>query len=119
MDAADRLDGGALNAALTKALVGIQTERLGHGPGNAIAFHRGNVVVAVAHEVLTDAEKVLAQSGSHDDIAAMRRLFRQVMEGDFRAAVERLTGRKVIAFLGDSHLDPDVAAEIFVLDAPV
>jgi hypothetical protein len=42
-----------------------------------------------------------------------------MLEDDFRAAIERLTGRRVIAFLGASHLAPDVAAEIFVLDEPV
>jgi uncharacterized protein YbcI len=71
------------------------------------------------HGVLNNAEKALAQNGGHDDIDQARRLFRQVMAGDFRAAVERLTGRRVIAFFGASHLEPDVAAEIFVLDAPV
>jgi hypothetical protein len=29
-----------------------------------------------------------------------------------------LTGRRVIAFLGASHVEPDLAAEIFVLDEP-
>jgi hypothetical protein len=31
------------------------------------------------------------------------------------AAVERLAGRKVFAFLSDNHIDPDVAVESFVL----
>ncbi|HTP18470.1 MAG TPA: hypothetical protein VMJ65_02630 [Solirubrobacteraceae bacterium] len=39
------------------------------------------------------------------------------MEDDFRAAVERLTGRKVLAFFGTNHLEPDVAAEKFILAA--
>jgi len=41
------------------------------------------------------------------------------MEQDLRAAVERLTGRRVIAFIGGNEVDPDVAAEVFVLDAPL
>ena len=111
--------GGELNAALTNALVRTQTEHLDRGPASAITFYRGNVVVAVMHEVLTNAEKVLARNGSHDDVSEFRRLSRQVMEADFRAAVERLTGRRVIAFLGANRLEPDVAAEIFILDAPL
>ena len=70
-------------------------------------------------DVLTPAEKVLARNGSHADISDFGQLLRQMMEDDFCAAVERLTGRRVIAFLGASHLEPDVAAEIFVLDEPV
>jgi uncharacterized protein YbcI len=86
---------------------------------NAVTFHRGNVVVAVAHDVLTNAEKVMAKNGNHDDVIEFRGLFRQVMEADLRGAVEGLTGRHVIAFLGANHLEPDVAAEIFVLDVPL
>jgi len=41
------------------------------------------------------------------------------MEADFRAAVERLTGRRVVAFLSSNHIDPDVAAQVFILDAPL
>lgn len=119
MEVASRLSGKELNAELTRTLVGIQTEHLGRGPASAVAFCGENVVVAVMHDVLNNAEKVLAQNGNHRDISECRRLFRQVMEDDFRAAVERLTGRKVVAFLGANQLNPDVSAEIFVLDAPL
>ena len=33
----------------------------------------------------------------------------------FSDAVEEVTGRKVIAFMSQVHLDPDMAAEVFVL----
>ena len=108
-----------LNGALTEALVAIQTEHFDRGPARALAFCRGNVVVAVMHDVLNNAEKLLAENGSHDDIRKARRLFRQVMKDDFRTAVEQLTGRQVVAFMGDTQLKPDVSAEIFVLDTPL
>ena len=41
------------------------------------------------------------------------------MEADFCAAVERLTGRKVLAFISGNHIDPDIAAELFILDSPL
>ena len=41
------------------------------------------------------------------------------MEADFREAVERLTGRKVLAFISGNHCDPDTAAELFILDSPL
>jgi uncharacterized protein YbcI len=112
----ERLRGGELNAALTDALVGIQTEYLGRGPATASTFHRGNVIVTLMHDVLTKAEKVLAQKGRGGDVTEVRGLFRQEMEADFRAIVERLTGQKVLACLNASHIDPDVAAAIFILD---
>lgn len=38
------------------------------------------------------------------------------MRNDLVAAVEELLGRRVIAFLSDNHIDPDVAIESFVLE---
>jgi hypothetical protein len=40
------------------------------------------------------------------------------MAADFREAVERITGRKVLAFISGNHVDPDIAAELFILDGP-
>jgi len=41
------------------------------------------------------------------------------MNDDFQEAIERLSGRKVVAFISGNNLVPDVAAEVFVLDQPV
>ncbi len=40
------------------------------------------------------------------------------MEAAFREAVERPTGRKVLGFISGNHVDPDIAAELCVLDGP-
>ena len=45
----------------------------------------------------------------------MRRSFQQTMREDMSNAVAGLTGRDVIAFMSDSHLEPDYSVEIFVL----
>jgi uncharacterized protein YbcI len=34
----------------------------------------------------------------------------------FTAAVEAATGRRVIAFMSQAHVDPDLAIEVFFLD---
>ena len=119
MASRDRLTGGELNGALTDELVGVQTGYLGHGPKTAFTFYRGNVVVTLMHDVLTKAERILAQTGRHGEVTEAHGLFRQEMEADFRAVVERLTGQKVLVFLGANHIDPDVAAAIFILDDAV
>jgi len=38
------------------------------------------------------------------------------MRDDLIAVVEELTGRRVIAFLSDNHMDPDIAVETFVTE---
>jgi uncharacterized protein YbcI len=45
----------------------------------------------------------------------MRRSFQQTMRASMSAAVTELTGRDVIAFMSDSHLEPDYSVEVFVL----
>jgi uncharacterized protein YbcI len=114
-----RLRGGELNAAVTSALVGIHTEYLGRGPRSASTFHYGNVLVTLMHDVLTHAERSLTRRKQTEAVNNIRHLFQETMEADFRAAVERLTGRRVTAFISGNHLDPDVAAEVFILNEPL
>ncbi len=113
------LNGGELNAAITSALVGIHTKHLGRGPRSASTFHYGHVLVTLLHDVLTPAEKTLARNNQTEAVDHIRHLLQETMEPDFREAVERLTRRKVLAFISGNHIDPDIAAEVFILDAPL
>ena len=70
------------------------------------------------HEVLTDAEKSLTENGQIGPVNTIRHLFQETMAADFREAFERLTGRKVVAFISGNDIDPDIAAELFILDGP-
>jgi uncharacterized protein YbcI len=115
----DQPVGGELNAAITSALVGIHMSHLGRGPSSASTFHHANVLVTLMHEVMTPAERSLAGGPKAATVTVMRHHFQEVMEADYRVAVERLTGRKVLAFISGNHLDPDVATEVFLLDAPL
>lgn len=110
------LTGGELNAAITSALVGIHNQYLGRGPKTASTFHNGNVVVTLMHDVLTRAERSLKGNQQQEEVVHMRHLFQGAMADDARAAVERLTRRKVDAFISGNQFEPDVAAEIFLLD---
>jgi uncharacterized protein YbcI len=42
--------------------------------------------------------------------------FQAAMREDAIASIEQLTGRKVAAFMSANHIDPDLAAELFVLE---
>jgi len=117
--AATRLEGGELNQAITSALVGIHSRYLGRGPQSATTFYHGNVVVSLLSGVLTHAERTLNETNQGEAVNQMRHLFQETMETDFKDAVERLTGRTVAAFVSGNNLDPDVAAEVFILDQPV
>ena len=45
----------------------------------------------------------------------MRRAYQDAMRSGCIASIEGLTGRTVEAFMSANHIDPDLAAEIFIL----
>jgi uncharacterized protein YbcI len=68
------------------------------------------------HEVLTCAEKSLIRADQAGAMNHTRHLFQETMATGFREAVERLTRRRVLAFIDGNHLDPGIAAGLFILD---
>ena len=100
-------------------MVGIHTAHLGRGPRTASTFYRGNIIVTIMHDVMTHAEKALAENEHEEAVSQMRHLFQKTMETDYTNAVERLTGHKVIALISGNNTNPDIASELFVLDRPV
>ena len=115
MTDAERAAGGVLYSAISNAIVGIVHEYTGRGPTRARTSIRDDVVVVMLQETLLKAEHSLVQDNKSDLVAQMRRSFQQTMRPDMSAAVAKLTGREVIAFMSDSHLEPDYSVEVFVL----
>ena len=107
--------GGELLTALSNAVVQIVREYTGRGPTRARASIRDDVVIVLMQETLLKAEHSLINDSKGALVVEMRRSFQQTMREELSAAVERLTGRNVIAFMSDSHLDPDYSIEVFVL----
>ena len=110
------LSGGELNAAVTREVVRVQNDSHGRGPRKAFSFHYGNVLTTVLEDVLTPAERRLADNGERDAVLNMRSLYQKSMEPELKKCVEEITGHRVLAFLNDNHLEPDMAVEVFILD---
>jgi len=106
---------GSLSAAISNAVVGLLHDYTGRGPTHARTTIGPDTIVVTLRDSLTKAERSLAQSGQEVEVLAMRRAFQNTMRDDLVAAVERLTGRTVEAFLSDNLHDPDVAVEIFLM----
>src|SRR3954447_5747108 len=118
-DMSVRAIGGPLNAAIARAVAHLHREMLGRGPTKAQAFYRHDVVVVILREAMTTTERSLEEAGKDDAVLESRRALQEVIGPDLVAAVERLTDCKVEAFMSMSHLRPDLAVEVFVLDRPV
>jgi uncharacterized protein YbcI len=114
-----RLTGGELNAAIARAVVRYHSHLLGRGPTKARAFYSGNIVVIVLEEVMNQAERTLAASGQEDAVLHSKEAAQVAMRPYLRSMIDRLTGCKMLAFMSGNNVNPDVAAELFVLDRPV
>jgi uncharacterized protein YbcI len=108
--------GGHLAASISNVVVRALAEHTGRGPTKARTTIGENVIVVVVQDALTKGERVLAAKGDAQAVLDIRKRYQVAMSDEVVAAIEQLTGRHVVAFMSDNHIDPDVAVEVFVLE---
>jgi uncharacterized protein YbcI len=106
----------ALNRDVSRALVALFKEATGRGPTDVRTYLEENLVVTILHDTMTKAERTLMKEEEEDTVRDLRRIFQGTFRDEAIEVVERLTGRKVLAFLSDHAVDPDYALEAFVLE---
>jgi uncharacterized protein YbcI len=79
----------------------------------------GGQAVDGLEDALSQAERSLVADGREEAVHHVRRELQQAMQPELVDAIERLTGCEVAAFMSATHIDPDIGAELFVLDEPV
>jgi uncharacterized protein YbcI len=77
------------------------------------------VVVVMRGSGFTPLEKTIMDSGDPDRVVDMRHDFQHMMTERFTNTIEELTGRKVLAFLSQAHVEPDITIEVFFVDGPL
>jgi uncharacterized protein YbcI len=107
----------SLAAAISNATVHVLSEYTGRGPTRARTYISGDLITVVLRDTLTKGEISLQRSGRAELVLANRKAYQEAMGAELVAAVERLSGRTVEAFLSDNHIDPDIAVESFVMVA--
>ena len=111
----DGAPGAALEKELSQAVVALFAEYIGRGPTRARAIVRDDAVLVLLSGTLSKAERRLVAQGEEMTVLTTRRTFQRTMRAEHVAAVESLVGRPVIAFMSDQQVEPDYAAEVFVL----
>ena len=86
--------------------------------GSESGYINDNVVLCVLEDILSTEESALVASGYSDEVIDGRVTFQEGMEDEFTAEIERLTDRRVTAFLSANQTTPGVACELFFLEAP-
>jgi uncharacterized protein YbcI len=114
------LGGGQLLAAISTRIVAILREHYGRGPMKAKTYALDDLIVVVMRgSGFTPLEKTIVDSGQPDRVVEMRHDFQHMMTQRFTETIEELCGRKVLAFLSQAHVDPDITIEIFFIDGPL
>ncbi len=103
-------------AEVTNAIVRLHRRHFGKGPTKSKSYLLDDVLVCVMRDVYTTVERTLIESGRVDRVRETRQAFQEAMQVEFAQAVERVTGRKVVAVLSQSHADPDLAIDVFILE---
>ncbi|MFL5820488.1 MAG: DUF2294 domain-containing protein [Solirubrobacteraceae bacterium] len=105
-----------LAVAISNAVVHVLREYTGRGPTQARTYIADDLVTCVMRDTLTKGERTLVEHGRHKQVLDTRKEFQDTMGDALTAAIEDLTRRKVIAYLSQNHIDPDLGIETFVLE---
>jgi uncharacterized protein YbcI len=111
------LTGDELLTAVTDSLVELHKRYHNHEPVTAKSMLMSNELLAcVMGGVYTEVEKTLIELQRHTIVQDTRSAFQAAMQERFIAEVERLSGRRVLAFISNCHVEPDLEIELFMLE---
>jgi uncharacterized protein YbcI len=112
----DALIGDQLLAAVTDAMVGFHQRYYHREPVTAKTMLLGDDLLAcVLSGVYTDVEKTMIEIQRGTIVQETRNEFQNAMQGRFIKVIEDLSGRRVLAFISNHHVGPDIEIELFFL----
>jgi uncharacterized protein YbcI len=106
----------ARSAMISTSTVQLLHDYTGRGPTQAKTLINEDVVTVLLADTLTKGERTLVKNGRSDRVLQLRHDYQVAMRDDLTAIVERQLDRKVVAFMSQNHIDPDLAVEVFVLE---
>jgi uncharacterized protein YbcI len=112
-----RSEHGAAMAAISRRMVGLLKEYYGRGPTKARTYHSGDLVVVLLNTGYTQAERTLIEEGRTQTVMDLRGELQEVMRPRFKRVIEEELHREVLAFMSATHHDPDLDAELFILQS--
>ena len=108
---------GLMMVEISNAMVRLYKELFGRGPTRARTNYAGpDLIVSTLESSLTRIELHMAAAGEHERLRDLRMHFQYLHQADFVNTAERITGRKVRAFVSGMDTKNDVATELFYLE---
>ena len=116
MTALPPLSGDDLLAAVTEAMAALHERYHHRRPASAkTMLLEEDLLACVLGGVYSDVEKTMIELQHAPIVQGTRSAFQTAMQHKFIAEVERLSGRRVLAFVSNSHVGPDLEIELFFL----
>ena len=116
---ADERQSSGPSAMISTSAVQLLHEYTGRGPTKAKTVIKDDLVTILLADTLTKGERKLVDKGLSDRVLQLRHDYQLVMREELIGIVERQLDRKVIAFMSQNHVDPDLAVEVFLLEGGV
>lgn len=110
------LQGDELLEAVTREMVSLHKRYHHREPVTAKSLLLGDDLLAcVLGGIYTDVEKTMIELQRTTIVQETRSDFQIAMRHRFIEHVERLSGRRVLAFISNTNVGPDVEIELFML----
>ena len=102
---------------LSNEMVRLYKKVFGRGPTKVRSDYAGHdAILCTVEDSLTPAEQSMVELGEHARLRDTRMFFQYARADDFREVVERLTERRVRAFVSGIDTHTDVSSEVFYLE---
>jgi uncharacterized protein YbcI len=112
----DQREGNGPRAMISTAAALVFHKYTGRGPTRTKTLINDDVVTILLGDTLTKGERKLIDNGHSGLVIELRQAFQLLMRDELVEIVERQLERRVTAFMSQDHIDPDLAAEVFVLE---
>jgi uncharacterized protein YbcI len=108
---------GTMLSALSNELVALYKTQLGRGPTKVRSHWAGeDALLVTLEDSLTPAEARLVEMGEHGRLRDTRTFFQYATAAEFIEVAERLSRRRVRAFVSGIDTAADVSSEVFYLE---
>ena len=107
---------GPLRQDISNTIVMLFKQRFGRGPTSCRTYLETDLVVLVMSGGYTAGERTMFEAGKWHEVRQARVAWQDSMEASFVEAIERLTRRRVRAFMSANQQGADLTVELFVLN---
>jgi uncharacterized protein YbcI len=107
---------GDVRSRISTNIVQLHKEYYGRGPTKTKTYYQEDFVLILLRGGFTTVERTLLHAGRREAVTAQRHTFQEVMRPLYAELIERETRWAVTAFMSTTHQDPDILAELFILE---